>query len=86
MVKGDGRGGFRPGAGRKPILRRPKRLSLVLEEETHEELARLADDDRLAPAVYVRRVLEAHVNAELRDRKRRGKPADVPRGTRRPRR
>ena len=65
MVKQDGRGGFRPGAGRKPILRRPKRLSLVLEEETHEELAKLADDERVAPSVYVRRVLERHVRARV---------------------
>ena len=70
MTKGDGRGGFRPGAGRKPLLMRPKRLSLVLEEETYDELARLADDERQAPAVYVRGVLERHVRAKLRRRAR----------------
>ena len=71
MVKGDGRGGFRPGAGRKPVLRRPKRLSLVLEEETHEELARLANDERVAPSVYIRRILERHIRA-------RGRPSSRP--------
>ncbi len=63
MTKGDGRGGFRPGAGRKPVLSRPKRLSLMLEEDTYDELARLADYERRPLAVYARRVLEAHVRA-----------------------
>ena len=68
MTKGDGRGGFRPGAGRKPVLERPKRFSLVLEEDTYDELAKLADAKLAAPAVYVRQVLEAHVRAKLRRR------------------
>ena len=80
MTKGDGRGGFRPGAGRKPILGRPKRFSLVLEEDTHDELARLADSERVAPAVYVRQVLEAHVRAKLRRRARAGAEREAPPG------
>ncbi len=54
-------GGTRPGAGRPPILKHPRSFTMVLEESTLDELAKLADDERLALTPYIRKVLEAHV-------------------------
>ncbi len=64
------RGGRRPGAGRPAVLSNPTFLTLRLEEETFDELARLADAKRRALRTYVREVLVAHVAR----RKRRGEP------------
>ncbi len=64
------RGGRRPGAGRPAVLSNPIFLTVRLEEETLEKLARLADTERRALRTYVREVLVAHVAR----RKRRGKP------------
>ncbi len=68
------RGGRRPGAGRPAVLSNPTVLTLRLEEETVDELARLADAESRALRTYVREVLEAHVGRKPRGGKRRGSP------------
>ncbi len=68
------RGGRRPGAGRPAVLSKSTFLTLRLEEETLDELARLADTERRALRTYVREVLEAHVGGQRRDGKGRRSP------------
>ncbi len=53
-------------------------MSLVLEEDTYDEIARLADHERVAPAVYARQVLEAHVRGGRHPRAGRSESADPP--------
>ena len=60
------RGGKRPGAGRPATLRDPTVFALRIEQETVDELARLADDERLPLATYARQVLEGHVRTKRR--------------------
>lgn len=65
--KRTGRGGPRPGSGRKPIdptERKSVRVLVRLREAEAEELERLAGDEGLS--TYIRRVLQRHL-----DRKRR---------------
>ena len=50
-------GGWRPGAGRKPILEQPVKLSLTLEQTTLDGLVRIAAREGLPLAVYVRQAL-----------------------------
>ena len=72
--KKEKRGGRRPGAGRPAVLSNPTILTLRLEEETFDELARLADTKRRPLRTYAREVLEAHVHSQRRNAKRRGSP------------
>ncbi len=64
-------GGWRPGAGRKPILEQPVKLSLTLEQTTHDGLVGLAAREDLPLAVYVRRTLAQHVARRQRARRSR---------------
>ena len=59
-------GGWRPGAGRKPILEQPVKLSLTLEQTTLDGLVRLAAREGLPLAVYVRRSLAQLVGRRTR--------------------
>lgn len=59
----NGRGGWRPGAGRPRLVQAPQRVSLDVESETYDALARLADDARQPLAAYVRALLEQHVRS-----------------------
>ncbi len=63
--------GWRPGAGRKPILEQPVKLSLTLEQTTLDALVGLATRDGLPVAVYVRRTLAQHVTRRQRTRRSR---------------
>ncbi len=64
--KKDKRGGARPGAGRKPILREPVHVSLILEADTVEALEELAEGKDVLFSGYVRGVLSSHVVSKRR--------------------
>ncbi len=64
-------GGWRPGAGRKPILDEPVKLSLTLEQTTLDGLVGLAAREDLPVGVYVRRTLAQHVARRQRTRRSR---------------
>ncbi len=64
-------GGWRPGAGRKPILEQPVKLSLTLEQTTLDGLVRLAAREGLPLAVYVRQTLTQLVARRQRARRSR---------------
>ncbi len=64
-------GGWRPGAGRKPILDEPVKLSLTLEQTTLDGLVGLAARDDLPVAVYVRNTLAKYVARRQRTRRSR---------------
>ncbi len=60
------RGGARPGAGRKPILDRPVRVTLFVEGDVADALQRLADDQDVVFSAYLRGVLARHVTSKQR--------------------
>ena len=64
-----GWGGYREGAGSKPILTEPIRCSVNLEAATVSRLSTLADQAGVSFAVYVRGTLEKHVAARGRRRR-----------------
>ena len=72
--KKDKRGGARPGAGRKPILRDPVHVSLLLEADTVEALEELAQGKGMLFSGYVRTVLGKHVAATQRAPRRKNTP------------
>ena len=63
-----GWGGYREGAGSKPIMTEPVRCSVNFEAATVRRLSTLADQAGVSFAVYVRSVLEKHVAARGRRR------------------
>ena len=62
----NGRGGWRPGSGRPRLVQRPRQLNVLLEEDLYDQVAHLADDERMSVAGYVRQVIEQHVQSHLR--------------------
>ncbi len=66
--KKNGRGGYREGAGRKPTLRDPVRLTISIDGEDFDALVGLAEADGLVFSDYVRRVLKRHIASKQRRR------------------
>ncbi len=64
-------GGWRPGSGRKPVVTDARKFSLTLAQATLDGLGKLADDEGLPLAVYVRRTLAQHVARRQRTRRSR---------------
>ena len=59
--KRDGRGGARPGAGRKPIVHDPVRLSFDLEARDFAVLKAFAEREAISVAEALRRAVQGHL-------------------------
>ena len=57
--KASGRGGWRPGAGRKPELKDPVRITVDLEGPGHQRLRREADKRDVPLSALVREAVRA---------------------------
>jgi len=66
----NGRGGYRKGAGRKPILRDPVTLTVSIDGKDFDKLAGLAEANGLVFSDYIRRVLKRHVASTRRTKGR----------------
>ncbi len=66
-VKKSTRGGRRPGAGRKPILRDPVTLSVKIEGSMSDALVELAEASGVGFSEYIRKVLASHVGGRSID-------------------
>ena len=60
------RGGRRPGAGRKPGIQEPTRLSFYVDGPVRDALEELAERDGVGFSEYLRRVLTRHVKSRRR--------------------
>ena len=56
------RGGFRPGSGRKPILKDRASLKISLDGETYDRLAEAAEKLEISMAGLVREAVEAYLS------------------------
>ncbi len=61
--KKGGHGGYREGAGRKPVLTKARPVLIRLEEKDYIGLAKAAASEGTPVAVYLRRVLSRHVRS-----------------------
>jgi hypothetical protein len=59
--KKDGRGGARPGAGRKPIVHDPVRLTFDLEARDYGVLKAFAKREGVSVAEALRRAIQGHL-------------------------
>ena len=66
--KRNGRGGYRKGAGRPPVLKGARPITILLDGEDLDRLAKLADARRVSVAAYVRSVLAQHLRARRKIR------------------
>lgn len=57
--KATGRGGWRPGAGRKLVLQDPVSVTLDLEEPQIERLREIADERGVSVASLIRQAVDA---------------------------
>ncbi len=64
--KKNGRGGYREGAGRKPTLRDPVRLTVSIDGEDFDTLVGLAEAEDVVLSDYVRRLLKRHIASKRR--------------------
>ena len=64
--KKNGRGGYRKGAGRKPTLRDPVRLTVSIDGEDFDTLVGLAKAEDVVLSDYVRRLLKRHTASKRR--------------------
>ena len=64
--KKNGRGGYRKGAGRKPILRDPITLTVRIDGEDFDALGGLAEAEDVVLSEYVRRLLKRHIASKRR--------------------
>ncbi len=64
--KKNGRGGYREGAGRKPTLRDPVRLTISIDGEDFDTLIGLAEAEDVVLSDYIRRVLKRHIESKRR--------------------
>ncbi len=64
--KKNGRGGYREGAGRKPTLRDPVRLTVSIDGEDFDTLVGLAEAEDVVLSDYVRRLLKRHSASKRR--------------------
>ena len=62
------RGGFRPGSGRKPLLKDRASLKVSLDGETYERLAEVAAERETSIAGLVREAVETYLS-KLRTRR-----------------
>jgi len=62
-----GRGGWRPGAGRKRIVREPARLAIDFERADMDELVRLADERGASVASLIREAVAAYLARRRRE-------------------
>ncbi len=61
-------GGRRAGAGRKPGIKKPTRLSFYVDGPVRDALEELAEGDGVGFSEYLRRVLTRHVKSRQRRR------------------
>jgi len=54
------RGGYRPGAGRKPVLQGARAVTVTLEEPQYAAVERLAAEDGVSLASIVREAVKAY--------------------------
>jgi len=54
------RGGYRPGAGRKPVLQGARAVTVTLEQPQYEAVERFAVKDGVSLASIVREAVEAY--------------------------
>ena len=54
-------GGQRRGAGRKPLVKDPIRLTARIEREEMEQLEELAEDEGISVSQLVRRLIRQHL-------------------------
>ncbi|HXK21796.1 MAG TPA: ribbon-helix-helix protein, CopG family [Myxococcota bacterium] len=66
--KATGRGGWRPGAGRRPELKRPARFTLDLEGPQMDALEKIAEERGVSVASVVREAVAAYL--ARRDRRK----------------
>ncbi len=71
--KKTGWGGVREGAGRRPVLRKPRLLAVRIDGSDLDALERLAARKDLPLADYLRRLLKRHVRAARNGRTRLGR-------------
>jgi hypothetical protein len=65
--KASGRGGWRPGAGRKPELEDPVSVTIDLERPQAERLRAIADDRGVSLASLVRKAVGAYLRRQKGD-------------------
>ena len=65
--KARGRGGWRPGAGRKPLFESPARITIDMEEGDLDALKELADVKGISAAQLIRNAVQGILK---RDRRR----------------
>ncbi len=66
--KKNGRGGARVGAGRPPLLKGARPITILLDGRDLDRLAKLADARRVSLAAYVRSVLAQHLRGRRKSR------------------
>ena len=66
--KKSGWGGRREGAGRKPRLNKPVRVTLFIEGDDAQALETFAGAEDVVFSEYIRRVLHRHVRVRSRGR------------------
>ena len=64
--KQSGRGGFREGAGRKPVLKAARTITVTLEEADYKAVQRLAEGRGDSFASVIRAALRAYLKRRKR--------------------
>ena len=64
--KQSGHGGYREGAGRKPVLKRARTITVTLEDADYEAVQELAEEREVSFASVIRAALRAYLKRQRR--------------------